>query len=136
MNGLCGGMVYTVRDLYQAGLLPPSDTVNPAEGTPLFNYIVARLTNSFDVDDVTQYLSWIQTSDHDTAVFGRGIAWHEINEEWPKIKSDLDSGILSCLGLVRGQEPPDVGLFTSIQDLGQCHQVLAWGYDLDGGQAW
>jgi hypothetical protein len=130
-NGLCGGMVYTVKDLFDTGLLPPADTVLPADGSPLFNYIVARLTQSFDEDDVNQYLSWIQMSDHDT-LLAHGLAWHEISEEWPKIKSDLDAGILSPLGLVHGQEPPTVGFFTGIQDLGSCHQVLAWGYDLNG----
>ena len=130
-NGLCGGMVYTVNDLFQTLLLPPSDTVNPADGTPLFNYIVARLTNSFDEADVNQYLSWIQMSDHDTGI-AHGLAWHEITEEWPKIQGDLDAGVPSPLGLVHGQEPPTVGFFTGMQDLGNCHQVLAWGYDLDG----
>ncbi len=130
-NGLCGGMAYTVRDLFQTGLLPPADTTQPAGGSALFNYIVARLTNSFDEDDVNQYLSWIQMTDNNT-VLGNGLAWHEINEEWPKIKADLDANLLSPLGLVHGQEPPTVGFFTGIQDLGGCHQVVAWGYDLDG----
>ena len=139
-NGLCGGMAYAVADIFQAGDLPPPTTTPPAGGTPLFTYIVARLTNSFDWDDVNQYLSWIQMSDHDTGFdtpFGhvtvsRGLAWHEITEEWPKIKADLDGGSLSLLGLVHGQEPPAVGYITGLQDLGGCHQVLAWGYDLDG----
>jgi hypothetical protein len=74
-NGLCGGMVYTVMDLFQAGLLPPYDPTQPAGGTAAFNYIVARLTNSFDYDDVNQYLSWIQMSDHDTLI-AHGLAWH------------------------------------------------------------
>jgi hypothetical protein len=139
-NGLCGGMAYTVNDLFQTRLLPPVDAadpmLNPLPGTPLFNYIVARLTNSFDEPDVNQYLSWIQMSNHDTTVCGEviahGLAWHEITEEWPKVRGDLDSGRPSPLGLVHGQEPPTVGFFTGIQDLGDCHQVLAWGYDLDG----
>ncbi len=139
-NGLCGGMVYAVADIFEAGDLPPAITTPPAAGTSLFTYIVARLTNSFDWDDVNQYLSWIQMSDHDTGFdtpFGhvttaRGLAWHEITEEWPKIKADLDGGSVSLLGLVHGQEPPTIGFITGLQDLGGCHQVLAWGYDLDG----
>jgi hypothetical protein len=130
-NGLCGGFVYTVKDLFNTGLLPPTDTARPAGGTPLFNYIVARLTNSFDENDLNQYLSWIQMTDNDT-VLGSGMSSHEINEEWPKIKADLDSNQVSPLGLVHGQEPPTVGFFTGIRDLGECHQVLAWGYDLNG----
>ena len=130
-NGLCGGFVYTVKDCFQTGLLPPRDTATPAGGSALFNYIVARLTNSFDEDDLNQYLSWIQMTDNDT-VLGSGMSSHEINEEWPKIKADIDSNQVSPLGLVHGQEPPTVGFFTGIQDLGGCHQVLAWGYDLNG----
>lgn len=134
-NGLCGGMVYTVKDLFDTGLLPPPDTTNPPDGSPLFNYIVARLTHSFDWDDTNQYLSWIQMSDGDTN-FGpinvmRGLAYHEITEEWPQIQADLDNNVVSPLGLVAGQEPPAIGFLTGIQDLKNCHQVLAWGYDLD-----
>jgi hypothetical protein len=129
--GLCGGMAYTVNDCYQAGLLPPRDTVNPAEGTPLFNYIVARLTNSFDEPDVSRYLSWIQLPDHDTDLV-HGVAWHQITEEWPQIQADLDAGLPAALGLVSGHEAPIVGFVTGVRDLKHCHQVLAWGYDLDG----
>ena len=130
-NGLCGGMVFTVMDLFQAGLYPPADTKPPAEGTDAFNYIVARLTNSFDWDDVNQYLSWIQMPDGDYPG-GHGLAWHEINEEWwTKIKPDLDQNKLVPLGLVYGSEPPVIGAITGLQDLVGCHQVLAWGYDHD-----
>ena len=41
-----------------------------------------------------------------------------VNEEWPSIQSDLDSGRLSPLGLVT-------------DNISTCHQVLAHGYDLD-----
>jgi hypothetical protein len=130
-NGLCGGFVFTVKDCFMTGVLPPVDNNLPAGGSALFNYIVARLVNSFDEPDVNQYLSWIQMTDNDTPL-GAGISSHEINEEWPKIKSDLDANQLSTLGLVHGSEPPTVGFFTGMQDLGECHQVLAYGYDLDG----
>ena len=49
-NGLCGGMVYTVRDMFLTPDLPPVEaTTPPAEGTPLFKYIVDRLLASFDL---------------------------------------------------------------------------------------
>ncbi len=78
-NGLCGGMVYTVKDLFDTGLLPPAGSINPANGSALFNYLVARLTHSFDEPDVNQYLSWIQMSDHDTDEPGRATRsiWRE-----------------------------------------------------------
>jgi hypothetical protein len=142
-NGLCGGMVYTVKDLFDTGFLPPTNVSPPPAGSALFNYIVVRLTGSFDWDDVNQYLSWIQMSDHDTGfdtpfghvVTARGLAWHEITEEWQqKIKPDLDASRLCPLGLVAGQEPSTVGFFIGLKDLGNCHQVLAYGYDLQGSQ--
>ena len=35
-DGLCGGMVYTVGDLYSAGLTAPSDREPFANGSPRF----------------------------------------------------------------------------------------------------
>ena len=45
-NGLCGGMVYSVLDLFNAGQVPPATTQNPADRSPAFNYIVQRLLDS------------------------------------------------------------------------------------------
>jgi hypothetical protein len=140
-NGLCGGMAFAVKDLFQGGFQTPPNTIPPAGATDLFKYIVARLTNSFDYDDVNQYLSWIQMSNHDTGfdtpfghiITARGLAWHMVMEEWAtKIKFDIDNNFLSTIGLVHGQEPATVGVLTGIQDLKYCHQMIVWGYDLDG----
>src|SRR5215468_5515757 len=48
-NGLCGGMVYTARDYFESGRVPPSDTRPPTPDTPLFKYLVARLLESFSL---------------------------------------------------------------------------------------
>jgi hypothetical protein len=52
-------------------------------------------------------------------------AWVMVNEEWPKVKADLDAGRLSTLGVikVKSLDPSLIGLN---------HQVAAYGYDLDG----
>jgi hypothetical protein len=127
-NGLCGGMVYTVMDVFQAGLPPIPDTVNPAQGSPLFNYLVSRLFASFDLPGgVLKYYNWMITPDHDTGVWfvvRRGLAWHTIVEEWPRIKSDIDSGMLSPLGLVTVSS-------TDPTMMGHNHQVLAYAYEVD-----
>jgi hypothetical protein len=126
-NGLCGGMVFTVQDVFQAGLPPIPDTSQPAAQSPLFNWIVARLFASFNIPGgVLKYLDWMNTPDHDTGVWvfiRRGVCWHTIMEEWPLIKADIDSGMLSPIALVTifSQNPGD---------LGKNHQVLAYGYDL------
>src|SRR6266498_6091006 len=55
-NGLCGGMVYTVRDLYEAKLPAPPDATQPAADSALYRYIVRRLFDSFDLPNgVLQY---------------------------------------------------------------------------------
>ena len=69
------------------------------------------------------------TRDHETflsslGIGSRGRAWVMIKQEWPKVKAELDSGKPVPLGLVtvKSADP---------RELGQNHQVLAWGYELD-----
>lgn len=127
-NGLCGGMVYTVIDVFEAALPPIADLINPPAGSPLFKYLAARLLDSFDVPaGVTKYYKWMTTADHDTKVWfvpRRGVAWRTIKDEWPSIKADIDAGRLAPLGLVTVQSA-DPGA------LGHNHQVLAHAYDID-----
>jgi hypothetical protein len=127
-NGLCGGMVYTVMDVFQAGMPPIPDTTNPPQGSSLFNYIVARLFASFDIPGgVLKYYDWMNTPDHDTGIWfaiRRGVSWHTIMEEWPRVKADIDSGMLSPLALVTVYT-------TDPTMLGHNHQVLAYAYEVD-----
>src|SRR6266849_1806667 len=46
-DGLCGGMAFTTRDLFERDSAPPPDPT-PASGTPRFDYLVARQVDSFD----------------------------------------------------------------------------------------
>jgi hypothetical protein len=127
-NGLCGGMVFTVRDLFEFHQRPLPGTMPPPQGSPLFNFIVSRLFDSFNLPGgVLKYFEWMNTPDHDTGVWvaiRRGVAWHTIVEEWPKIKADIDAGHPSPLGIVTVYS-------INPGDLGQNHQVLAYGYNLD-----
>ena len=132
-NGLCGGFVFAVMDFFSAqpavlmrpDLQPPSPPQSnpPTPGDPLFNYLLERLLDTFVLGLVgTQTLLWMTLPTHDTFFSGwlspHGLAWLMVNQEWPAIQSDLDSGVLSPLGLVT-------------DNLSSCHQVLAHGYDLD-----
>ena len=130
-NGVCGGMVYAVRDIFQtSGLAPVAATDPPAPGTPLFSYVVDRLIESYDLAGlgVLRYYEWMITPDGDTGVppllVRRGVSWMTIREQWPSIRGELDAGRLCCLGLVTV-----AGL--SPAQLGENHQVLAYGYDVD-----
>jgi hypothetical protein len=127
-NGLCGGMAYTVRDLLEAGVAPPALRSAPGEG-PLFRYIADRLLDSFNLPfGPATYLRLMHPAlpDGDLAVI-HGRAWRMIRLEWPAIRSDLDRGALSPLGLVKAKSRDP-------RQLGRNHQVLAWGYDLDGSR--
>jgi hypothetical protein len=132
-NGLCGGMVFTVRDVFGTpGMAPVADVTQPAAGSPLFRYIVDRLIASFDIPHLgfMKYYEWMLTPDGDAAwpplITRRGVAWKTIVEEWPaRIQPDLDAGRLCSLGLVTVASP-------NPGELGRNHQVMAYGYDLDG----
>ena len=133
-NGLCGGMIYTVRDYYEAGQEPPQDTNPPrGEGDPLFDYIVDRLFDSFDLPNgPTIYYKLMEPLYPDTdenilnpVGLAGGRAWVMAREEWPKIKSDIDSGHPSSIGLIQVKS-------LNPFDLGQNHQVLVYGYELSG----
>jgi hypothetical protein len=116
-NGLCGGMAFAVRDFFEESLPIPRTAVNPALHSPLYDYIVRRLFDSFDIPGgVRLFMSWqLPTRDQfkDT-----------VQGEWPKIKQALDGGSLVPLGLIRTRSfwPGD---------LGKNHQVLTYGYDED-----
>jgi len=122
-NGICGGMAFAARDLFEAGLRPPADTSPPAPGTPLFRYLVRRLFASFDLPlGPLRYLLWMMLPKGNR--FGlRGVSWRTIRRHWPRVRSGLDQGGLPPLGLVRARGNP--------MELGRNHQVLAFGYDLD-----
>ena len=107
-NGLCGGMVYTVRDYFESRQAPPPDQSAPGPG-PLFEYLVDRLIESWDIPaGVLRYLALMQPGLPDFGGILSGLdpsapsrAQIMIDEEWPKVKSDLDNNHLSPLGLVK-----------------------------------
>jgi len=47
-NGLCRRMAFAVRDYFEAGRPPPNATTAPRKG-PLFDYLVDRLFDSFNL---------------------------------------------------------------------------------------
>lgn len=124
-RGLCGGMIFAVRDLFEAGLEPPADAVAPRAGSPLYAYLVRRLFESFDIPrGVARYYQLMRGPDADqaTGILVRpGVGRASVVDEWPRIRLDLDSGLLSPLGIVtlRSSDPRQLGLN---------HQVLAYAY--------
>jgi hypothetical protein len=131
-NGLCGGMAFAARDYFEAGRTPDASTDAPSEG-PLFDYLVDRLLDSFDLPrGPTRYLQLMSPllPDGET-VWSRlglaphGRAWRSVRQEWPSIRADIEAGHPCPMGLVRVKS-------TDPMDLKQNHQVLAYGYEIVG----
>jgi hypothetical protein len=131
-NGMCGGMVYTVRDYFEAGMPPPPNTTPPSSGA-LFNHLSARLFDSFNLPNgVFTYLHLMNPDlpDHETdfsriGLAPHGRAWVMIVEQWPQIRNEIDHGRLAPLGLIRVKSHDPF-------QMGQNHQVLAYAYRVSG----
>jgi hypothetical protein len=118
-NGLCGGMVYTVCDYFEAGTPIPPDTDPPPGGSVLYRYIVQRLLQSFHLPfGLNRYLElmtpWLPDGARTTAVR---------EQEWPAARARIDAGHPVPFGLIKIKSARP-------RDLCQQHQVLAYGYDL------
>jgi hypothetical protein len=122
-GGLCGGMAYAVRDMLEAEVAPPPDANPPAPGSPLFNYLVDRLIESFDIPrGIARYFEWMQFPDDDNW-FVRGVVRRTLDDTLPRVRDDIDHGHLSPLGIV-------VARSINPSDLRFNHQVLSYAYDI------
>ena len=129
-TGLCGGMGFTVADLFAAGSPPPEDPDAPDAGTERFDYLVDRQIDSLDSGRLPlRFYSLMSPLRPEREGPVAGIddsrTYVMVHLEWPKIKADLDQGHLVMIGLVKvvSADP---------RDLNHNHQVIAYGYDLDG----
>jgi hypothetical protein len=131
-DGLCGGMVATVRDLFEAGIAPPPDTEPPPNGSPRFAWIVRRQVQSLDWLRVPLRYYDLQACRPDPPDGLAALLRREparvvaLRDEWPRMRADIDAGDLPVVGLVRvaGWSP---------RALTVNHQVLAWAYEEDAG---
>lgn len=131
-NGLCGGMVYAALDYWMAAQIPPG--ARPAPGTPLYEFIVRRLIDSWHVPaGIAEYFQWMNLPDADVSVsvlgksvvVQRGVAWRTIEQQWPEVKASIDAGLPAPLGVVTVKS-------VNVADLGKNHQVGAYAYSVSG----
>jgi hypothetical protein len=128
--GLCGGMVATVRDLFEAGIAIPADAEPPANGSPRFRAIVRRQVQSLAWGSAPIRFWDLQACRPDpprglAALLGREPARIvAVRDEWPYIRAAIDAGCAPLVGLVRvaGWSP---------RLLSVNHQVLAHAYEED-----
>ena len=129
-NGLCGGMGFTVADLFAAGSAPPEDPDPPAAGTERFDYLVDRQIDSLDGGRLPLRFYSLMSPlrpqrEGPVAGIDDSRTYVMVHLEWPKIQAELDQGHLVMIGLVKivSGDP---------RDLNHNHQVIAYGYDLEG----
>jgi hypothetical protein len=116
--GLCGGMCFTVRDLFEAGVAMPPDREPPANGSARFSSIVRRQVESLDWLRLPIRFWW-------RSAVGGDRARSTFEREWPKLRREIDEGRLAMLGLIR------VATVNPFKLTGN-HQVIAYGYAEDG----
>jgi len=138
-NGLCGGMTFVAADCFNARLDAPADAAPPPDGSALRSAIVERQLDSFDGGRVPLrfYRLALPIRPRRETGWARALGrvgidlhsrtWVMATREWPRVRRLLDAGRLVPLGLVRA-------VSWNPLDLARNHQVLAWGYDLDGGR--
>ena len=113
------------------GPLPPPETTPPPAGTPLFSYLVRRLIDCWDLPGgPLTYLNLMNPlypdgDDRRRAVQQCTAGPGGLAKEWPAVQASLDAGRPCPLGLVKLVSANPL-------DIGNNHQVLAYGYDLSG----
>ncbi|ELZ09439.1 hypothetical protein C479_11495 [Halovivax asiaticus JCM 14624] len=149
-NGMCGGMVLAVRDYFEHGVTPWSDDLvarsppnspvhgdQPAEDTRLFNFLSERLFDSFVPGDGNALGAGIYQTLMNSANTKK---WGQVKksrnevmrDEWEnEIKPTLDSNTLCPLGLIHVDTHGNP-LKTGFNQIGNNHQVLAYGYTRSG----
>jgi hypothetical protein len=129
-DGLCGGMAFATRDLFEIGALPPDDRACPPAGSARFQYLVDRQIDSFDLGRVPLRFFDLMAFHPEAPTWWSRLLGRRrptrvmVEDEWPRIRADIDRGHLSAIGLVRihSLDP---------RRLGQNHQVLCYGYSVD-----
>jgi hypothetical protein len=116
-QGLCGGMVFTARDLWQANVEPPLDREPPRNRSARFRSIVRRQVESLDWMRVP--LRFFNLSSFRPAPGRRRREDVTLDDEWPRVRAELEAGRPAMLGLIR-QASANPFL------LGLNHQVMAY----------
>lgn len=134
-NGLCGGMAFGARDYFEAGTpIPTATDVPTGDGDALFDFLVQRLLDSFDLPHLPSTLLTIMNPaypDHDGGFRNKlgadGRSRLMARTEFAKIRADIDAGKPCPICIIKAQS-------ANPADLGQNHQILVYGYQVDGSQ--
>lgn len=130
-NGLCGGMAFETADHHIAGVPIWPETEPPPAESPHFKAIVGRQLDSLRWGLLPLRFYSMMAFRPETPTVLSGLlrrapqATATVRDEWPRIRAGLDAGDLVNVGLVRAKANDPRRLTSN-------HQVLAYGYTLDG----
>lgn len=123
--GLCGGMSFLARDIFEAGAPQLRGRDSSSIPLPVAGHLRHRLVQSFDGGrGALRWLSATRAPDHGTALRGRGLRGQTV-AECPAVMADIDAGVLCPIGVVLAQSWAPWEVFSN-------HVVLVWGYELAG----
>lgn len=80
-HGRCGGMAYAALDIFHAGrTAPPAPLTDPPggvppDGSPLADYLLERLLDSYREPSAVRFLAWTLLPDERTPLFKGVAAW-------------------------------------------------------------
>src|SRR5262249_43929287 len=117
-RGRCGGMVYAALDCYTHGLPIPADTILPADGTPLADYLYARQIRSLRDMGFAFVVRVANLFVPKYELFARALCR---GGPFEKLSRCVDAGRPVVLGLIGVSTKHDAH-----------HQVLGIGYDRVG----
>ncbi|MEV4864585.1 hypothetical protein [Streptomyces ossamyceticus] len=118
-RGRCGGMAFTALDLWHHRITTSTSSRRPDDGSLLGDYLYWRLIDSM-VANGFKFLHFMRTPDHPTWFNGIGVARATREEEYPRLKSVIDSGRPCPVGLCQAR---------GLGGLSGDHQVVAYGYE-------
>lgn len=133
-RGRCGGMAFAALDHYFAGTPVPAYTSDdfpgsgvPSDGSALADYIMKRQIDSLLSLSAVNVLTWSVAPDLST-FFIRGVSRRTKEVEFARVRQSIDQG---------KPVPLVVIVARSLAELGNNHQVVAYGYDYepDGARA-
>lgn len=120
--GLCGGMSFAAADLFLSHRPRPDATTPPPAGSPLYDYIYRRQTESLGglAVEGLRFAQWMALPEGTIAGTNR-----RTYDQLAAARAALDSGHLAVLGLVYVGDKDREPVWNN-------HQVLAFGYRADG----
>jgi hypothetical protein len=127
--GLCGGMSYVTRDLFEHRVDPPAERNPPKPGSRWYQALFRRQLQSVDWFRLPiRFWAWAALHPEPPTWWSRLLRRKSVAamtlDQWPIIRAQIDAGELAMVGMVRGMSFDPRKLTLN-------HQVLAYGYRVD-----